>query len=935
MNIAVIILLAILVIAGAVFTGFLLFTPYFYEQSILLDDVAANDYWTIGGIQELSFAHTGIACTATSQLQYKQDGSWRIHNLATVPTHVFSPESASITRYGNSGGEVTDFLVLSSLKCQLPDIVNKLELTGGSDRYYFSSSPGALRSNNFSTIPSVDSVESVETTDIFHNRGIITSTHEFTADQLESYLRVDSATGLSVLKSVAVHEYDFVIHAYDSQSQVVADGTPTFSSFVYMTLEVTPDYVAPIDLPASPSFEPIEVTSVKTAPCNNPPCSTGTELLGGIPMDTTGSIVRQIIVTGIMQDYDPREAPPQIQILQPNALQLTKQTMHFDKMIGDDAQWYMITYMPREAVNGEWTVKMLHDTRSTSTRSFTVQNTAQTPANPITNPTAPDSFNFKLAIGYTHKFNPIVSGVTTMPVIDTGILDRTSSNTITSLDILNSQPFTNVCLNKQFDSDVANLDCGDEVEAGSKKLEEIRLYPLVLPGTPEEAFTIRSVKVSDIDADISISVGGKQKDIKTYNVIISELSSAASIQCGATDINGGVDADKCLAYLRGISLGRALIPVRDIELSILTLGLDLNKQHALTINANLAGDFTLQAKDGSTYSGSFSGLQYTWTAIYQDAGFDGLSCNSSNSISNCCPAGTVPLWNADTNSLNCDDDSCGTLGTCDVPPADRDRDGTADEDDDCPNVIGLVTNNGCPLHVPPPDEDGDGILDGKDVCPLTVGTVANQGCPEPNPRPDPNAPATPPAPASPNAPNGVITDTDNDSIADSLDLCPNVQGVLSQNGCPLKCKADEIKRTDGTCQPKSALPRNVAIDTDGDGIVDEVDKCPDVTGFKKNNGCPTPEAEEEADEETDTTEEDDKDVDCEGGGVCDDESEPEGKSQKMCFDTNTGDPIECEFELDDLSDYLPDLGEHTVWIIGGVAVLIVILIVKGRQRQEI
>ena len=935
MNIAVIILLAILVIAGAVFTGFLLFTPYFYEQSILLDDVATNNYWTIGDIQELSFAHEYVTCIATSTLQYKQDGRWSVHSESDPDIHEFNPTTQSIVLPGNTNSEITDMRSIGYLECVYPPHISRLVMTEGRDIHTFGSSTSGA-TGSFDSLASVIGITYSDLNNIELPSGqrVVTSVYEFTTDAFEAQLR-DLAEGETTFRPLMIRIYDFDIYPGNVSVSIEADGNSGFRSHVYMQLEVTP-YVAPVDLPAAPSFEPIEVTSVKTT-AGTP----GIELLGRTPsssgpsLDTSQLAQRHIRVTGLMQDYDTREAPPQIQILQPNALQLTKQTMHFDRMIGDDAQWYMTTFMPLNASEGTWTVKMLHHTRDTSTRSFTVQNTTPTPANPITNPTAPDSFNFKLAIGYTHKFKPIVSGVTTMPVIDTGILDRTASNTITSLDILNSQPFTNVCLNKQFDSDVANLDCGDEVAAGSKKLEEIRLYPLVLPGTPEEAFTIRSVKVSNIDADISISAGGKQKDIKTYNVFSSQLSSAAAIQCGATDINGGVDADKCLAYLRGISLGRALIPVRDIELSIATLGLDLNKQHALTINANLAGDFTLQAKDGSTYSGSFSGLQYTWTAIYQDAGFDGQSCNSSSNISNCCPAGTVPLWNADTNSLNCDDDSCGTLGTCDVPPADRDRDGTADEDDDCPNVIGLVNNNGCPLHVSPPDEDGDGVLDGKDVCPLIIGTVANQGCPEPNPRPDPNAPATPPAPASPNAPNGVITDTDNDSIADSLDLCPNVQGVLSQNGCPLKCEADEIKRTDGTCQPKSALPRNVAIDTDGDGIVDEVDKCPDVTGFKKNNGCPTPEAEEEADEETDTTEEDDKDVDCEGGGVCDDESEPEGKSQKMCFDTNTGDPIECEFELDDLSDYLPDLGEHTVWIIGGVAVLIVIMIVKGRQRQEI
>jgi hypothetical protein len=44
---------------------------------------------------------------------------------------------------------------------------------------------------------------------------------------------------------------------------------------------------------------------------------------------------------------------------------------------------------------------------------------------------------------------------------------------------------------------------------------------------------------------------------------------------------------------------------------------------------------------------------------------------------------------------------------------DKDGDGIADKDDQCPNQAGLVSYHGCPA----PDTDKDGITDDKDKCP--------------------------------------------------------------------------------------------------------------------------------------------------------------------------------------------------------------------------
>ncbi len=60
-------------------------------------------------------------------------------------------------------------------------------------------------------------------------------------------------------------------------------------------------------------------------------------------------------------------------------------------------------------------------------------------------------------------------------------------------------------------------------------------------------------------------------------------------------------------------------------------------------------------------------------------------------------------------------------------------------------------------------------------------------------------------------PTAVIVDTDGDGVPDNMDECPTVKGLAAFKGCP---------------------------DTDGDGVPDKDDKCPDKIGSVENNGCP-------------------------------------------------------------------------------------------------
>lgn len=64
----------------------------------------------------------------------------------------------------------------------------------------------------------------------------------------------------------------------------------------------------------------------------------------------------------------------------------------------------------------------------------------------------------------------------------------------------------------------------------------------------------------------------------------------------------------------------------------------------------------------------------------------------------------------------------GIAGSCDTS-VDSDGDGVPDEEDACPDDVGLPDFEGCP------DADGDGIADREDECPNEAGPLDNGGCP--------------------------------------------------------------------------------------------------------------------------------------------------------------------------------------------------------------
>jgi hypothetical protein len=162
---------------------------------------------------------------------------------------------------------------------------------------------------------------------------------------------------------------------------------------------------------------------------------------------------------------------------------------------------------------------------------------------------------------------------------------------------------------------------------------------------------------------------------------------------------------------------------------------------------------------------------------------------------------------------NCDD----SVTVTPTPPADTDGDGVVDTADNCVSVPnpGQENNDGdAEGDVCDADDDNDGILDDGDAS----GTIGDGKCTggattscDDNCQFDANADQ---ADADGDATGDVCdvpgtTDTDGDGLVDDVDLCPTEAGSAANGGCPpTKC----ISQVDGTPQTKTG------VDADGDGI---------------------------------------------------------------------------------------------------------------------
>ncbi len=97
-----------------------------------------------------------------------------------------------------------------------------------------------------------------------------------------------------------------------------------------------------------------------------------------------------------------------------------------------------------------------------------------------------------------------------------------------------------------------------------------------------------------------------------------------------------------------------------------------------------------------------------------------------------------------------------------------------------------------------------------------------------------------PAVVAPVAPK----DSDKDGVNDADDKCPDVAGLAKYNGCPIPdSDGDGINDEEDKCPNKAGIAKYNGCpipDSDGDGINDEEDQCPNQAGVEKYHGCPIP-----------------------------------------------------------------------------------------------
>ncbi|MBT8296594.1 MAG: OmpA family protein [Gramella sp.] len=98
-------------------------------------------------------------------------------------------------------------------------------------------------------------------------------------------------------------------------------------------------------------------------------------------------------------------------------------------------------------------------------------------------------------------------------------------------------------------------------------------------------------------------------------------------------------------------------------------------------------------------------------------------------------------------------------------------------------------------------------------------------------------------------------DTDGDGIYDKNDECPETPGLEEFNGCP-DTDGDGIEDRQDACPDKAGLAEfDGCPDTDGDGVADPDDDCPEVAGLAEMNGCPDADGDGVRDNEDDCPEE--------------------------------------------------------------------------------
>ena len=92
-------------------------------------------------------------------------------------------------------------------------------------------------------------------------------------------------------------------------------------------------------------------------------------------------------------------------------------------------------------------------------------------------------------------------------------------------------------------------------------------------------------------------------------------------------------------------------------------------------------------------------------------------------------------------------------------------------------------------------------------------------------------------------------DSDGDGVSDKKDVCPDVPGLKEFEGCP-DTDGDGIPDNKDACPEEAGTAEmNGCPDTDGDGIADGDDACPEEAGTSEMGGCPDSDGDTVADKD--------------------------------------------------------------------------------------
>ena len=134
--------------------------------------------------------------------------------------------------------------------------------------------------------------------------------------------------------------------------------------------------------------------------------------------------------------------------------------------------------------------------------------------------------------------------------------------------------------------------------------------------------------------------------------------------------------------------------------------------------------------------------------------------------------------------------------------------------------------------------DNEATTPNKPTKPVLGGKIAPPMPPKPDKEVKPPPPpvpgrmkrAEPPMPAA-------APDQDKDGVPDSADKCPNEKGTAANKGCPDKPQPVMLGKLRVAQPPMKGL-QGATKDSDGDGVPDAEDRCPNRKGPKSNKGCP-------------------------------------------------------------------------------------------------